>query len=612
MQHPTVPPRRRAVAFVAYALFAAAAATASAQDSRPLAPFAETPAERDARMACFREARFGLFVHWGVYSELAGSWDGKPARGTGEWIFQNAKPPMSRYEDVAKRFDPSDYDPRAWAALAREAGMKYVVITSKHHDGFCLWDSALTDWDVTRTPAKKDLLAPLAEACRAEGLQFGLYFSIMDWRHPDYAPRRAWNDFGAKHGEPRFERFVPYVHGQLEEIVRRFDPALLWFDGEWEPTWTVEHGAALEAALRGWKPSIVMNNRVGKSRNDMAGLDRPGVKKAGDYGTPEQEVPTRGLPGVDWETCMTMNDTWGYRSDDANWKSSETLVRTLVDVVSKGGNFLLNVGPTGKGAIPPESVERLKAVGAWMRTNGEAIHGTTASPFERLAFGRATAKGRTLYLHVFDAPADGALRLPGLRTEIARATVLGAPDAAVSVRRTEDGAVVEVPRGLRTPTAPFAVVRLDLAGPIDVDPLAALPRPGADGTLRLRAEDAVVHDGALCTERLGGGPPSLGCWTDARTWATFDAVLPSTGRYRVFADVAVAPDAAGAELALEVDGRRLARVKTLSTGSWAEFRAADWGAFRIESGRRTFAVRALSKNGDGVLNLRGLRIVIGP
>jgi alpha-L-fucosidase len=446
------------------------AAPGAAQDSRPAsAPTAgtESPAARDARLAWFREARFGLFIHWGVYSELAGLWDGKPAKGTGEWIFQNAQPPLSRYMETAKRFSPEKYDPAAWAALAKAAGMKYVVITSKHHDGFCLWDSAETDWDVTRTPGGRDLLAPLAEACRKEGLRFGLYFSIMDWRHPDYAPRRAWNDVAAAAGAPVFERFVPFVHAQVEEIVKRFDPDVLWFDGEWEDTWTVAHGAALEAKVRAWKPSILMNNRVGKSRNDMKGLDKPGVPKAGDFGTPEQEVPAQGLPGVDWETCMTMNDTWGYRVDDERWKSPATLIRTLCDVASKGGNFLLNVGPDGRGEIPAASVERLKAIGAWMATRGEAIHGTEASPFAELPFGRATRKGaQTIYLHVFERPADGLLRLNGLRTAPSSVRVLGDAPATLKSKRVADGVVVALDAVERS--EPVVVVKLEFAAPFVV------------------------------------------------------------------------------------------------------------------------------------------------
>ena len=566
-------------------------------------------------MAWFREARFGLFIHWGVYSELAGRYDGKAASGTGEWIFQNAKPPMSKYEETARRFNPVNYDPVAWANLAKEAGMKYVVITSKHHDGFCLWDSALTDWDVSRTPQGKDLLEPLAAACKEAGLRLGLYFTIMDWHHADYAPRRAWNDLHSAHGPPVFERFVPYVHGQMEEIVRRYDPALLWFDGEWENTWTVEHGAALEAKLRALKPSIIMNNRVGKSRNDMAGLDRPDVKKAGDYGTPEQEVPARGLPGVDWETCMTMNDTWGYRLDDARWKPAGTLVRTLVDVASKGGNFLLNVGPTGTGEIPPESIARLKAIGAWMSVNGEAIYGTDASPFERLPFGRATRKGdRTLYLHVFERPAGGVLKIPGLKSAPQRASVLGDSAAALKSKITTDGVVVSI-GGTGAADRDVTVIKLEFAAPFVVDPTAALPRPSADGTLKLGTDDAVVHDGTLCTERFptGDKSPSLGCWTNPKTWVTFDAILPAAGRYRVSLDYACAPTSAGSEVAFELDGERVGLpATTSSTGAWSEFGVLDLGTVELRPGRRSFGLRALQKRGDGVMNLRGLRLVAVP
>ena len=423
-------------------------------------------AGEENRMDWWREARFGLFIHWGVYSVPAGRWDGKPAPGTGEWIMQNARIPVAQYEPLAAQFTAEHYDPAAWAALAREAGVKYVVITSKHHDGFALWDSAVSDWDVARTPHRRDLLGPLAQACRAEGLRFGLYHSIMDWHHPDYAPRRPWH--GAATAEPDFDRFRQYLHAQVGEIVERYRPDVLWFDGEWEETWTTEHGRALAAHARAIKPDVLINNRVGKARNDMAGLNKAGVDPVGDFGTPEQEIPATGLPGVDWESCMTMNDTWGYRADDVNWKSSRTLIRNLIECASKGGNYLLNVGPTADGRIPEASVERLRAIGRWMRVNGEAIYGTQAGPFPALPWGRATRKGRVIYLFVYDWPADGRLTVP-LTNRATGARLLSEPDRPLDVEQGPPGVVISrLPREM--PDGDATVIALTIEGAPDVVP----------------------------------------------------------------------------------------------------------------------------------------------
>jgi alpha-L-fucosidase len=251
------------------------------------------------------------------------------------------------------------------------------------------------------------------------------------------------------------------MKAQLEELVTQYDPDVLWFDGEWVDWWTEPDGQDLYTYVRGLKPSIIVNNRVGKGRKGMEGLTKDDQHYAGDFGTPEQQIPATGLKGVDWETCMTMNDTWGFKSYDDNWKSADTLVRQLVDAASKGGNYLLNVGPTSEGLIPPPSVERLAAVGKWMKVNGTAIYGTSASPFPtQLAWGRATRKPGTLYLHVFDWPANGELVLPSFGGTILRARLLAAPGATVTVTTGAGGTTLEVPA--KAPDAIASVIALDL------------------------------------------------------------------------------------------------------------------------------------------------------
>jgi alpha-L-fucosidase len=438
---------------------------------------AESAAERDQRMGWFRDARFGLFIHWGVYSVPAGEWNGKT--NYGEWFLEETKIPVSQYEKFAGQFNPVKFDAQEWVRLAKAAGMKYIVITSKHHDGFGMFRSDQTDWCIKSTPFQRDPLKELADACRVAGIKLCFYHSIMDWHHPDWGNRRPWNDKAT--GTPDMDRYTAYMKAQLKELLTRYGPiGILWFDGEWESPWTHERGVDLYDYVRGLQPNIIINNRVGKARSGMGGMDK-GAERVGDYGTPEQEIPATGFgPGVDWESCMTMNNHWGYNKHDQNWKSSTTLIRNLIDCASKGGNYLLNIGPTSEGVFPETSIERLADIGKWMNAYSEAIYGTQASPFESLPWGRCTqnklADGVTrLYFFVYDWPANGQLFIPELGNKPLSAFLL---DGHAPLTFTAADSAVTISLPAAAPDKAASVIALDIAGA----PQIVKPDPYADET----------------------------------------------------------------------------------------------------------------------------------
>lgn len=380
-------------------------------------PVGESDDAFEQRMAWFNEARFGMFIHWGAYSVLAGEWQGKTIPFYAEWIQQRAKIEKEDYHKVAAQFAPDQFDADAWIRTARDAGMKYFVITTKHHDGFCLWDSAYTEYDIKdHAGVTIDPLAELSRACKKYGVRFGTYYSILEW-YPSIEG----------HNPEAKERYVTYMKNQVRELIEKYDTDILWFDGDWVKWWTLEDGADLYAYIRELKPSIIINNRVSKRKE---------FKR--DFGTPEQETPG-GTLGHDWEACWTINHSWGFKKADTKWKSTDELVRKLVDIVSKGGNLLLNVGPEASGIFPEACTERLLEMGRWLDVNGDAVYGTHHSSLPPPVWGRLTQKGNHLYLHVFDWPADGKLVLEGVAAPAVRASVLGVDGKPLDLAFAEEG-----------------------------------------------------------------------------------------------------------------------------------------------------------------------------
>ncbi|MEM1136948.1 MAG: alpha-L-fucosidase [Bacteroidota bacterium] len=374
---------------------------------------------RMERTEWFREARFGMFIHWGIYAI--------PARG--EWVRSSEEMSIEAYDEYFKEFDPYLYDPAEWAKLAKEAGMKYAVLTAKHHDGFCLWDTKTTEYNATNTPAKRDLLKEFVEAFRNEGIKVGFYYSLVDWYHPDYPaygdrqhPMRNALEFKDK--KHNFDNYLDYMHAQVEELVSNYGKIdIMWFDFSYHQyrgeKW---RGSELVNMVRAKQPHIIIDNRLG---GDME-KTTPDVY-AGDFDGPEQGIPRspivneEGFP-LPWEACMTLNDNWGY-SLNRNYKTPQDVIRYLVNATSKGGNLLVNVGPNAYGEIPEESAEILKNVGKWMKKNGKAIYGAGVAEFEKPEWGRFTKKDNKLYAFLTQ-PNFGHISMKGFKDKIKKARLL--------------------------------------------------------------------------------------------------------------------------------------------------------------------------------------------
>lgn len=394
----------------------------------------EAGAERDARMAWWRDAKFGLFIHWGVYAVPAGIYKGERVKGYAEKIMSGAKIPMAEYQLYAREFNPVKFDADAWVEMARNAGMKYIVITAKHHDGFAMYPTKVNLWSLEgASPWKLDPLQELAEACRKYGLKLGFYYSqAQDWNNGGSVSGGSQNKWDpAQHHD--LDDYIDNVAvPQVRELLTRYGefPAVLWWDtpGSGRPNITRAQAVRLRKLVHELRPDVITNNRLG------GGF-------MGDTQVAEQNIPPEGFPGLDWETCMTMNGTWGYSRADDRWKSAEVLLRHLCNIASKGGNFLLNVGPTSEGVIPEPSIEVLNEIGEWMKVNGEAIHGSRGTPFHdpHLQFNpkkqgkksyepvwdwRCTSKPNKLYITIFDWPATGAFELSGLLSKVNRAYLL--------------------------------------------------------------------------------------------------------------------------------------------------------------------------------------------
>jgi len=376
----------------------------------------------------WQDLKFGLFVHWGPVS----------LRGTEIGWSRGREVPIGEYDNLYKDFNPVLFDAEKWVGMIKSAGMKYLIITSKHHDGFSIWDSEFTDYDIMSTPYKRDVLKELSDECKRQGILFGTYHSIADWHHPHYATRYG--------GDPRpleesnMELYVEFLKNQVRELIEKYDTDILWFDGEWEDAWTHEYGMELYKYIRELKNDILINNRIDKGRQGMMGMTKS-AEYAGDFATPEQEIGAF-HPDIPWESCITICKQWAWKPND-EMKSLKECIQTLARTVGGGGNLLLNVGPMLDGRVEQRQVDRLADMGSWLEKNGESIYGTSGGPFKPTDWMVSTHKEQRIFIHLFTLP-DGQLVLPGLhKIKILSAKLLNGKE--LTFKQTKENVLIDLP-----------------------------------------------------------------------------------------------------------------------------------------------------------------------
>jgi|GEM_PF-106498 len=520
---------------------------------------AGVPIDPNEKTAWFREAKFGMFIHWGVYSVI----------GQGEWVMRRAKIKAADYEKFATKFMPTAFDAAQWVRLAKDAGQKYIVMTSKHHDGFAMYDSKVSNYDIVdATPYRKDPIKDLAQECQNQGMRFGLYHSILDWHHPDYVPVPKWDEEARKNHKPELDRYYKYLRSQVREICTNYGPlACIWWDGGWDLTSSEDKQklSTINTMARALQPDILINNRANVPE---------------DFDTPEQYIPPTGLSNADgtpklWESCITLTTGhgsfaphawWGYDKHETQFKTPEYCIRMLIEVVSKGGNLLLNVGPTPEGTIRPEEVAVLEAMGDWLKVNGEAIYGTTASPFKVLPFlGKATVKGNTLYLHVFNWPKDEQLVVPGLTNKVRSARLLADPGHLLDVTRSQSDVIVALPDKAPDPVA--SVVAVELDGVPQVEPFTI--RADTDGLIELPVLQAELRGtlGQRIRYETTKGQVYVSNWNNLKDYVVWQFATEKGGPHEIVLDYGVSKESQGAKFQVAVGPTKGKRLVDIIGGS---------------------------------------------
>ncbi|MGK7395550.1 MAG: alpha-L-fucosidase [Candidatus Cyclobacteriaceae bacterium M3_2C_046] len=417
-------------------------------------------------LEAFQDNRFGLFIHWG------------PVTLRGEEISwsRGIEIPVEDYDMLYQEFNPVLFDASEWVKTAVDAGMKYLVITARHHDGFCLWDSQYTNYDMAETPYQKGVIKGLASECRKQNIDFGIYYSVCDWYHPDYPVKYPSPDYRQNEGDTsssefkaKMDRYNTYMKNQLTELINNYDPFVIWFDGEWEWAWTHEMGMDMYAYLRGLKGDLLINNRVDKGREGMSGVTKSKIY-AGDFATPEQEVGKFDNENA-WETCMTIATQWAWKPND-QLKSKKECIRTLLKTVGGDGNLLFNIGPMPDGRIEQRQKDLLKAMGDWLEINGEAVYGTRGGPYLPTDYMVSTRNKNKIYLHLFDFEED-TLKLPFVKGVKIEKSYLLDGGKKLAVNQKSGDLLIDLPGVLPDKDASVIVLETDVSAEvIDVIPRA--------------------------------------------------------------------------------------------------------------------------------------------
>ena len=525
-----------------------------------------TEQDRDTRLKWWREGKFGMFVHWGVYSTTGGLYNGKKLPNSAEWMMNRGKIPIAEYEKYAEDFNPVDFNAEQFVGLAKKTGMKYIVITAKHHDGFAMFGSKANKFNVVdQTPFGRDIMKELADECQKQGIKFGFYYSqAQDWHHPG-GFGNSWDKTLKKVSSDEYvnQKAVP----EVKQLLTEYGPiGIFWWDTPRKMT----------------KESFDALHSLTKLQADVITNDRLGEDYPGDYKTFERHIPDRGPVGKDWEVCQPISGSWGYKIGDESWKSSKTLIRNLIDISHKGGNYLLNVSPTGKGTLLPPAMERLSEIGKWIDVNGESIYGTTGSPLENLEWGRCTKKvdgeQTTLYLHVFDWPSDGKLTVSGLKNQIQEAKLLDG-GAVLQTQSADDGVVVSLPAEPSNEYASVVVLKVD--GVLEV--VATLPMVGSKESLTLTADKAFVHNNEGSKNaglREHDGIPHIGYWLDNEAFVEWTFKAKEPGQYEVSAEFSV--ESPTTKFSFGLVGQPTV-VEMPSTGGYGKYKKKVLGVIEVKS-----------------------------